>query len=171
MKLPWAKGLVVEDWIIHSVQCMMCSLIENKENIVGCKWDTLTKHIGCRIAVHGLLWLGVKKGGKYIVKDYAHSKNIRLWAQRDSDFVLQQLVNKPLEERNWKMVNFESLFRIFMHGCPMLGYETIYELFVNSKVFNNLTIQWLDFASWTLLNLCTSKSIMPLSKPYNMSSS
>jgi hypothetical protein len=55
MKLPWAKGLVVEDQIIHSVQFKMCSLIENKEKIVGCKWDTLTKHVGCRIVVHGLL--------------------------------------------------------------------------------------------------------------------
>jgi hypothetical protein len=32
----------------------------------------------------------------------------------------------------------------------MLGYETIYEVFVNLKVFNSLTIRWLDFASWTL---------------------
>jgi hypothetical protein len=55
VKLPWAKGLVVEDWIIHSVQCKMCSLIEKKEKIVGCKWDTLTKHVGCRITIYG--WL------------------------------------------------------------------------------------------------------------------
>jgi len=89
---------MVEDQIIHSVQCKMCSLIENKENIVGCKWDTLTKHVGCRIVLHGLLWLGVKKVGEYIVKDYAHSKNMRLWAQRDLDFVLQQPINKPLDK-------------------------------------------------------------------------
>jgi len=69
------------------------------------------------------------------------------------------------------MVHFKSLFQIFMHGCHVLGYETIYELFVNLKVFNNLTIHWLDFAHWTLLNLYTSKSIKPLSKPYNMPSS
>jgi hypothetical protein len=69
------------------------------------------------------------------------------------------------------MVHFKSLFHIFMHGCPMLGYETIYELFVNLKVFNNLTIHWLDFANWTSLNLCISKSIKQFSKPYNMPSS
>jgi hypothetical protein len=40
----------------------------------------------------------VKKVGEYIVKDYAHSKNMRLWAQRDLDFVLQQPINKPLEK-------------------------------------------------------------------------
>jgi hypothetical protein len=68
------------------------------------------------------------------------------------------------------MVHFKSLFHIFMHGCPMLGYETIYALFVNLKVFNNLTIHWLDFASWILLNLCTSKSIKPLFMPYNVPS-
>jgi len=52
----------------------------------------------------------------------------------------------------------------------MLGYETIYGLFVNLEVFNNLTIHWLDFASWILLNLCTSKFIKPLFMPYNVPS-
>lgn len=61
MKLPWTKGLVVEDQINHSVQCKMCSLIENKENIVGCKWDTLTKHVGC-VSWFAMTW-GEKSEG------------------------------------------------------------------------------------------------------------
>ncbi len=53
-KLPWAKGLVVAGGIIQIVRCKICSLIENKEKIVKCKWDTLTKHDGCRIVVRDL---------------------------------------------------------------------------------------------------------------------
>jgi hypothetical protein len=53
-KLPWAKGLVVDGGIIQIVRCKICSLIENKEKIVKCKCDNLTKHDGHRIVVRDL---------------------------------------------------------------------------------------------------------------------
>jgi hypothetical protein len=45
------------------VRCKVYSLIENKDKIVKCKWDTLTKNVGCRIVVCDLLQFGMKKGG------------------------------------------------------------------------------------------------------------
>jgi hypothetical protein len=54
---------------------MVCFLIESKDKIVGCKWDTLTKHANRGIAMWDLLSLGVKKGGTYIIKDCANLKN------------------------------------------------------------------------------------------------
>jgi hypothetical protein len=27
---------------MHSVRCKVCSLVENKDKIVGCKWDNKT---------------------------------------------------------------------------------------------------------------------------------
>ncbi len=62
-KLPWAKGLMVVSGIIQIVRCRVCSLVENKDKIVRCKWDTLTKHVNHRIVVHDLLQLGVKERG------------------------------------------------------------------------------------------------------------
>jgi hypothetical protein len=62
-KLPWAKGLVAASGIIQIVRCKVCSLVENKDKIMRCKWDILTKHVNHRIAIHDLLQLGVKKGG------------------------------------------------------------------------------------------------------------
>jgi hypothetical protein len=41
---PWAKDLVSKGGFINVMKCKMCSLIENKEKIIGYKWDTLTKH-------------------------------------------------------------------------------------------------------------------------------
>jgi hypothetical protein len=34
---------------IHIMTCRVCSLIEKIYKIIGYKWDTLTKHQGCRI--------------------------------------------------------------------------------------------------------------------------
>jgi hypothetical protein len=45
------------------VKCKVNSLIENKDKIVRCKWDTLTKHVGCRIVICDLPQFGMKKGG------------------------------------------------------------------------------------------------------------
>ncbi len=75
-KLPWAKGLVATNGIIQIVRCKVCSLVENKDKIVRCKWDSLTKDVSHRIAVHDLPQLGVKKGGEYIAKYCAHLKNM-----------------------------------------------------------------------------------------------
>jgi hypothetical protein len=72
IKLPWLEGLVVIDGIIQIMRCKVCSLIENKDKIVKCKWDILTKHVSYRIIIRDLLQLGVKKGGEYIAKDCAH---------------------------------------------------------------------------------------------------
>lgn len=43
--LPWAKGLMNERGFIQNVKCIVCSSIKSNDKIVGCKWDTLTKHV------------------------------------------------------------------------------------------------------------------------------
>ncbi len=86
-------------------------------------------------------------------------------------FCFATTCQQTLGRKELKDGTFQVFVSHFYRGCPMLGYETIYQLFVNLKVFNNLTIHWLGFASWISLNLCISKSIKPLSKPYNMPSS
>jgi hypothetical protein len=65
-----------QGWGYPWARCGVYSLIQNKDKIVKCKWDTLTKHLSHRIVVCDLLRLGVKKGGggEYIGKDYAHLK-------------------------------------------------------------------------------------------------
>jgi hypothetical protein len=74
--MPWAKGLVSKGGFFNVVKCRVCSLIENKEKIVGCKWDTLTKQQSSRIVVKDMQKLGVKEGGEYITHDYVHLKNM-----------------------------------------------------------------------------------------------
>jgi hypothetical protein len=80
IRMPWAKGLVFKGGFINVVKCRVCSLIENKEKIIGCKWDTLTKHHCCRIVVRNMPKLGVKKGGEYIAHDCVHLKNMKSYA-------------------------------------------------------------------------------------------
>jgi hypothetical protein len=72
--MPWAKDLAKEGFK-NVVKCRVCSLIENKEKIIGCKWDTLTKKQGDRIVTKDVQKLGVKKGGEYITHYYTHLKN------------------------------------------------------------------------------------------------
>jgi hypothetical protein len=45
--VPWAEGVVSKDGMVNMVKCKICFLIEKKEKIMGCKWDTLTKHQRC----------------------------------------------------------------------------------------------------------------------------
>jgi hypothetical protein len=87
-KLSWAKDIVLEGGFIHTMRCRVWLLIEGKDKIVGCKWDTLTKHQCHKIAHHDLPRLGVKKGGEYITKDCAHLKNMKLYAQRGPHSIL-----------------------------------------------------------------------------------
>jgi hypothetical protein len=42
--VPWVEGVLSKDGIINLVKCKAYSLIEKKEKIMGCKWDTLIKH-------------------------------------------------------------------------------------------------------------------------------
>ncbi len=48
-------------YFVCTLKCNVFFLIEIKERIFGCKWDTLTKHANHRIVMQ-LLKLGVKKG-------------------------------------------------------------------------------------------------------------
>jgi len=56
------------------------SFIKNKDNTINCKWNILSKHQGCRIVVCDMPRLGVKKYEEYVAKDYAHLKNVWLYA-------------------------------------------------------------------------------------------
>jgi hypothetical protein len=47
--------------------------------------------------------LGVKKGGEYIAKHYAHLKNMKLYAKRGLKFALVQ-INRPIGEGNRKAI-------------------------------------------------------------------
>ncbi len=49
-KLPWAKCSVAKGGFSH-YEVYGKFVIKNKEKMMGCKWDTLTKHQGCRIVV------------------------------------------------------------------------------------------------------------------------
>ncbi len=68
---------------------------------------------------------------------------MKVCVQKDLNFVLQQ-INKPPRKGYQKTISFKYLFHIFMHDCPMLEYETMYELFVNLKVPINPTMNWFD---------------------------
>jgi hypothetical protein len=61
-KLLWAKGCVLEVGFVRTMKCKVYSLITNKDKVVGCKWDILTKHPNY-IVVHDMLRFEVKKGG------------------------------------------------------------------------------------------------------------
>ncbi len=71
-KVAMGRRYCVGNGFIHIVRCRVGLLIEGKDKIVGCEWDILTKHQGCRIVHHDLLILGMKKGGEYIAKDCTH---------------------------------------------------------------------------------------------------
>lgn len=49
-KLPWANSLVAKGGFSH-YEVYGKFVIKNKETIMGCKWDTLTKHQRHRIVV------------------------------------------------------------------------------------------------------------------------
>jgi len=93
--------------------------------------------------------LGLKKGQEYTTKDCAHLKNMRLYTQRDSKSILAQ-INRLAKERNKKISQMKSIFHILLHGCLMLKYESLYELFKSINVPNNPSMHWSDNDGWTL---------------------
>ncbi len=84
-KLPWTEGIVLEGGLIHIVRCRVHSLIEGKDKIVRCKWDTLTKHQGCRIVQYDLPRLGVKKEGE-INQKLCTSEKHEIVCSKESSF-------------------------------------------------------------------------------------
>jgi hypothetical protein len=114
-RLPWAEGLMLDGGFIHIITCRVCSLIENKYKMIGYKWDTLTKHQGCRIVAWDLPKLRVKKGEEFIAKDYAHLQNMKLYAQRGPKSVLVQ-VTQHVGEASRKIIQMKTLFHILAHG-------------------------------------------------------
>jgi hypothetical protein len=121
-------------------------LIEKMEKIVGCKWDTLTKHQGCKIAMWGP-HLEVKKGGGYIVKNCAHLKNMRLYHQHVSRSILKQL-HCPMGGAHWKMVQMKTLFHTFYTWLSNVGIQVFVWLVCESaspKKSNHALVWW----SWS----------------------
>ncbi len=45
----------------------------------------------------------------------------------------------------------KTLFHVLTHGCPMLEYETLYELFASLCFPNNSTMHWSNFTCWTFV--------------------
>jgi hypothetical protein len=86
-----------------------------------------------------MLKLGLKKGQEYIAKDCTHLKNLRLYVHRGSKSILVQ-VNRLVGEGNWKIVQMQSIFHVLFHGCSMLEYESLYDLFKNLNVSINSSI-------------------------------
>ncbi len=92
---------------------------------------------------------------------------VRIWETCDSgpNGVQNLSCNKstkPSGEGNRKIVRFKSLFHILSHGHPLLEYETMYDLFSNFKVPNNLNMHWSDFASWTLVKFMYQQVQKPI---------
>ncbi len=115
------QGVVSKDGMINLVKCKVYFLIEKKEKIMGCKWDTLTKQQGHQIVSQDMPNLGVKKGGEYIAKNCAHMKNMILYVQKGSKFVLAQ-INRLAGEGNKKVVQVKCIFHVLFHGPPMLEF-------------------------------------------------
>ncbi len=130
-----------KDGMITLVECVIYFLIEKKGKIMGCKWDTLTKHQGCQIVSRDMLNLEVKKGREYIAKDCAHLKTMKLYAKKGSKFVLVQ-VNRPIGEGNRKDIQMKCIFHVLSHGCPMLDFKAFYELFKSLNIPNNPSMHW-----------------------------
>jgi len=81
--------------------------------------------------------------------------------------ILAQL-NRPTCEGNKKIVQMKSILHVLFHGCPMLKYENLYELFRSLGVSNNLSacIGFILLVG-SLLSSCTCKFKTPLSRPFN----
>jgi hypothetical protein len=61
--------------------------------------------------------LGVKKGVEYIAKDYAHLKNTKLYVQRGSKYILDQ-VNKLAGEGNRNFIQMKCIFHVCLMVVP-----------------------------------------------------
>ncbi len=113
------RGYSGKRWVyLESQMQPVCSLIENKDKTMGCKWDIFIKHEGHKIDAWDLPRFRVKKGGTYIAKDCGHLKNMRLYAQRGPKSNLTQ-VNKPMVRviKKWFKWKLCSVFSPMVIQC------------------------------------------------------
>jgi hypothetical protein len=59
-KAPWSEMILIQDGLLHMIDCSTCSAIKGHPVIMGSKWDTVRDH-GLKIC---------------------HAKNTKLFAQR-----------------------------------------------------------------------------------------
>jgi hypothetical protein len=45
----------------------------------------------------------------------------------------------------------KCIFHVLFHGCPMLEFKSICELFKSLNVPNNLSMHGSEYASWTIV--------------------
>jgi hypothetical protein len=60
-------------------------------------------------------------------------------------------VNKLVGKGNWKIMQMKFILHVLSRGCPMLEYESLYELFRSLIVPNNLSMHGYDTISWVLV--------------------
>ena len=87
---PWAELFQRSNGLYESIKCVLCSTIEEKDKILGSKWDTITKHSGKR-KVKKNIANGIKKGQWYVAKNCKHFQNKRIFASRNHMTVAQQV--------------------------------------------------------------------------------
>jgi hypothetical protein len=89
-RLPWADLCRGSDGLYESVKCTICSTITGKPKILVSKYDTLEKHGGKRMATRNMA-NGIKKGQRYVSKNYKYLHFECIYASRSVVIVVQQL--------------------------------------------------------------------------------
>ena len=73
-KLPWVESIIGEDGGIQSAHSLICTKIEDRDNLLVPQLDSLMKHVGCRKAKFIIVGVHCVVGQFYISKDYIHVK-------------------------------------------------------------------------------------------------
>ena len=120
--LPWSKGVLVQDGILHHVKCVSCSDVERHPLLMQPRWHTLEKHNQCK----------------------KHKKDLLLYAAKRPTSVLEQVNKCNSVEACRERVEFATLFQCLKEGRPMLEFKSRQSLYQFLHVSNLPTAYWSD---------------------------
>ena len=149
-RLPWAELHQGGDGLYDLVKCLVYTVIEGRDKILGPKWDTLMKHGGKRKATHDMP-NGPKKDKWYQDKNCRHVKNERIFAAKSRTTFLEQ-VTEVKGERDRKQIQFAIILHLLHEGRPMLEYTAPQPLLRFLGVLKLRKKHWSDSAGWELAN-------------------
>jgi hypothetical protein len=130
-QFSWAKLVFGDDGLVFQIKCTICNKIKGKLKTLAPKLHMFQKHVGHWKAL--VLSPSMVNGDFYYGQDVVHCKNEWFFIRWNSKSIIT-LVHLGIHLGVWKkFIQFVIVLHIFLHGWPMLKYESWREFFLLLK--------------------------------------
>jgi hypothetical protein len=149
-KLLWAEAIMGVDGRISQVRCKVYSFVEHRQKLLVPKIDLLWKHARRRKALCD--FEKVKKGEYCYLGHNQHMKNKNIYYARAGESILDKVAAGLAQKHKKKMVQFCTMFHLFMLGPLMCDYTAWQDLYNALNVPHQPCKHWFELARWKIMH-------------------